>query len=84
MLPRPWSRGSERFLSLLAALPQTPVATHSEVRRLIERQRLYGQGLSLVDAHLLASLRLAPGTLLWTRDKRLRQIAPAIGIQTRH
>lgn len=77
-------RDRGRFLSLLAALPQTPVASHDEVRTLIEREQLYGHGLSLVDVHLLASLRLAPGISLWTREKGLRNAAPGVGIQTRH
>jgi predicted nucleic acid-binding protein len=76
-------RNRGRFISLLAGLPQTPVASHSEVGTLIEHERLYGRGLSLVDAHLLGALRLAPGTSLWTRDTRLRDAARSMGIQTR-
>jgi hypothetical protein len=34
----------------------------------------------LVDAHLLASTILTPGTSLWTRDKRLREVSREAGL----
>lgn len=67
-------------LELLSNLPSAPVAGHAEVARFVEAHKLYGQGLSLVDAHLLASVTLAPGSRLWTRDKRLRRAAEHLGI----
>jgi hypothetical protein len=33
-----------------------------------------------VDAHLIASTLITPGTVLWSRDKRLRATAQAMGI----
>jgi predicted nucleic acid-binding protein len=63
------------ILSLLADLPGVPIATHAEVLQLIESHALYGTGLSLVDAHLLAALRLSGTTRLWTRDRRLESAA---------
>lgn len=47
---------------------------------LVDNERLYGRGLSLVDAHLQAAVRLSPGTFLWTRDKRLDAVANAMGV----
>jgi hypothetical protein len=41
----------------------------------IERQTLFGSGLGYIDIHLLASVRLTPGALLFTRDKRLNKAA---------
>jgi hypothetical protein len=41
----------------------------------ISRHALFGLGIGYIDAHLLAALRLMPGTLLWTRDNRLLEIA---------
>jgi hypothetical protein len=67
-------------LELLGNLPSSPIASHSEVAGFVEVHALYGQGLSLVDAHLLASVVLAPGTTLWTRDKRLREAAARLGV----
>ncbi|MDQ2082783.1 hypothetical protein RA307_21570 [Xanthobacteraceae bacterium Astr-EGSB] len=33
-----------------------------------------------VWTHLLAALRLAPGTMLWTRDRRLDTIAAELSL----
>jgi predicted nucleic acid-binding protein len=68
------------ILSLLADLPGVPVATHAEVLTFIELRTLYGTGLSLVDAHLLAALRLDGTTELWTRDRRLKSAAEQLGV----
>lgn len=70
----------KELLGLLAALPTANVASHAEVLHFVERNRLYGRGLSLVDAHLLASVLLTPGTRLWTRDKRLFSAAESFGV----
>lgn len=59
----------------LARLPQAGLATDSEVLHFVEAERLYGRGVGYIDAHLLASLRLMPGTALWTRDQRLHTVA---------
>jgi predicted nucleic acid-binding protein len=64
-------RNRSGVLQLLEDLPGVPVATHAEVLHLVGTHRLHGLGLSLVDAHLLASLRLAGTHRLWTRDRRL-------------
>jgi len=40
----------------------------------------YGVGLSLVDAYLLAALRLSSPDRLWTRDRRLRLAADKLGV----
>ena len=69
-----------RTLALLDLLPQARVAQLSEVRRMIEARRLYSLGIGLTDAHLIASIFINSPTLLWTRDKRLRQAAENLGI----
>ena len=73
-------RDRTSVLELLADLPGTPVATHAEVLPFVESHALYGIGLSLVDAHLLAALRLSPADRLWTRDLRLRLAADSLGV----
>lgn len=73
-------RDRTTILGLLSDLPVTPVATHAEVLTLVESQGLYGIGLSLVDAHLLAALRLSPADRLWTRDRRLGVAADKLGV----
>jgi predicted nucleic acid-binding protein len=67
-------------LALLDQLPQACAARPSEVRLVIEARRLYGLGIGLVDAHLIASVLLSPPTLLWTRDKQLRKATQCLGI----
>lgn len=68
------------ILILMQRLPQTSVATHHEVLHLIERKRLMGRGIGLVDAHLLASVLLSGNAKLWTRDKKLRVLASEMGL----
>jgi predicted nucleic acid-binding protein len=70
-------------LALLDLLPQVRVAQLSEVRLAIEARRLYSLGIGLTDAHLIASVFINPPTLLWTRDKGLRNAAEALGIHVR-
>lgn len=68
------------ILSALQDLPQACVATGLEVLHFIEEKKLSGSGIGYVDAHLLAAVLLTPGTLLWTRDKRLLTIASSLGV----
>jgi predicted nucleic acid-binding protein len=56
------------------------VAQLSELRLMIEARRLYNLGIGLTDAHFASVLIDAP-TLLWTKDKRLRQVAEPLGIR---
>lgn len=69
-----------KTLALLDLLPQVRVARLNELRLMIEARRLYNLGIGLTDAHLIASVFLDAPTLLWTRDKRLRQVAKGLGI----
>lgn len=69
-----------RTLALLDLLPQVRVAQLHEIRTLIEARHLYGLGIGLTDAHLIASALINPPTLLWTKDKPLRKAAEALGI----
>jgi len=63
------------ILGALRDLPQAMVADDEEVVGFIDRHRLFGLGIGYVDAHLLAATRLTAGASLWTRDKRLRDVA---------
>jgi predicted nucleic acid-binding protein len=69
-----------KTLALLDLLPQVRVAQLSEVRLTIGARRLYSLGIGLTDAHLIAAIFINPSTLLWTKDKRLRKAAEALGI----
>jgi predicted nucleic acid-binding protein len=67
-------RNRNEIISLLQALPQVPVSEQDEILYFIEANSLYGRGIGFVDTHLLASCRLA-GCVLWTIDKRLRNVS---------
>jgi len=60
----------KEVLALLNALPWAREAEHSEVLHFLNSNRLYGQGLGWIDAHLLASALLT-GCRIWTLDKPL-------------
>jgi predicted nucleic acid-binding protein len=76
-------RDRGKTLALLDLLPQVRTAHLSEVRLTIEARRLFNLGIGLIDANLIASALLNPPALLWTRDKRLRAAAEALGIHAR-
>lgn len=67
-------KARKEILSLLKALPATPVVAHEELLYFIERKGLMGAGIGWVDVHLLASAQLS-GVPLWTLDGRLRRVA---------
>lgn len=73
-------RERAKTLALLDLLPQARIARMNEVRLAIEARHLENRGISLIDAHLIASVLIHPSTLLWTRDKRLREAAVDLGI----
>jgi len=60
-------------------MPTAVVADTDEVLDYIERHGLHGKGIGYVDVHLLVSVALTGGTKLWTRDKRLREVADGLG-----
>lgn len=67
-------------LEALSQLPAVVQAQDEEVLAFVERQRLYGTGIGLIDAHLLVSARLTRGSAIWTRDKRLAQLAAKLSV----
>jgi hypothetical protein len=69
------------ILSLLQSLPSVPEVANEELLLFVERHRLMGRGLGLIDAHLLAAAQLA-AIPLWTLDRRLREAA--MGLHAAH
>jgi predicted nucleic acid-binding protein len=67
-------------IQYLEQLPSLRVAHIDEVRQMVEARTLYSRGIGLIDAHLIAAVYINPSTQLWTRDKRLSDIARALGI----
>ena len=68
------------FLKALERLMIVRTVGDRGVRHLVEERRLWGRGLSAVDAALLASVVVTPSVLLWTRDKRLCQDVRDVGV----
>jgi predicted nucleic acid-binding protein len=67
-------RNRREILSLLCNLPHVAQVSNDEVLFFIERHRLHGRGLGLVDIHLLASCAV-DGNGLWSKDVRLMKTA---------
>jgi len=78
-LARGTLRRRDTILANLKALPEADLLEHEEVMSFLESQRLYGQGIGWVDAHLLASTLLT-GCAIWTFDKPLRRVAAAFNV----
>jgi hypothetical protein len=73
-------RQRAKTLADLDGLLEVPTAQLGEVRRMIETRKLYSRGIGLIDAHLVASCLITPGTRLWTRDAALKNVAMSTGI----
>lgn len=67
-------------LRLLSNLRQFPMLTHAEILHFVDRHRLWGRGLSAIDANLLGSVALIDGARLWTRDKKLKAACKDAGV----
>lgn len=72
-------RRRAEVLDLLANLYRFPTVQHHEVLHLVDRNTLWGNGLSVIDVRLLASVALVGGARLWTGDKRLMAACRDVG-----
>ena len=72
-------RDRRNILDSLLDLPRAPLAGEDEVRSFIEARRLFARGIGYTDAHILTSVMLDGGLLLWTRDRRLAAVAAELG-----
>ena len=72
-------RNRDEILNLLKELPAAKAVTDQDILIFIEKHRLMGKGLSLIDIHLLVSATLS-GLLIWTEDQRLHGAARQLGI----
>ncbi len=73
-------RNRAELLDLLARLPAAPVASDAEALEFIERRTLFGRGIGYIDAHLLAAVALSGTDRLWTRDRRLAEVAAELSL----
>lgn len=72
----------EEVISNLSLLPQSQVAEPAELFALIEKRSLYRKGIGVIDLHLIASALIDSSISIWTRDKRLGEIASSLGIRS--
>ena len=66
--------------SMLRLLPRVPVTSDGEVLFFIEYHQLMGRGIGYIDAHLLASAAMSSPTQLWSKDRRLMELAGELGV----
>ena len=66
-------KNRKEILGLLNELPRADIAEHQEVLKLIEDRKLFGRGIGLIDAHLVASALISKVRLL-TLDKTLEKV----------
>lgn len=67
-------------LQNLSALPGIGAQDDQKVLSLIDSRLLMGRGIGYIDAHLICSVLNRRGTSLWTRDRRLKQVAEELGV----
>jgi predicted nucleic acid-binding protein len=66
-------KNRDEIMDLLNELPFADIAEHQEVLQLIENRKLYGRGIGLIDAHLIASALISKIRIL-TLDKPLENV----------
>ena len=64
----------KNVLEDLASLPRAPTHSLEDIISFIEAEKLFGKGLSLIDAQLIY-VALLNDCMLWTRDKSLLLLA---------
>ena len=69
-----------QVIQSMKSLPAIDELDHGNVLLMIEAWDLMGRGIGYIDAHLTCSVLNREGAALWTRDRRLRQVAEDLGI----
>ncbi len=71
----------EMVLAALALLPQVPIAATDELFSLVEFRTLYRRGIGITDLHLVCSAIFDKSISIWTRDRRLGDVADELGLR---
>jgi predicted nucleic acid-binding protein len=71
----------EKVLLDLALLPQAALAATEELFSLIDFRKFYRRGIGLTDLHLICCVIFDESISIWTRDRRLGEIADELGIR---
>lgn len=72
-----------QVLTELAKLHQAPVADAEDLFFLVDARRLECLGIGITDLHLIASALLDGSLSIWTRDRRLGEVADQLGLRAR-
>jgi predicted nucleic acid-binding protein len=73
-------KNRQLLLKRWSVLPFVQTAADAQVLDFIETHQLMGKGVGWIDLHLLTAVSLANTVHLWTRDKRLKNIAETLNI----
>jgi predicted nucleic acid-binding protein len=73
-------KNRQLLLKRWKALPFVQTAADTQVLDFIETHQLMGKGVGWIDLHLLTAVSLARTVQLWTRDKRLKNIAETLNL----
>jgi predicted nucleic acid-binding protein len=65
----------EEVLAGLALLPQAPVVATEELFRLVDHKKLFRRGIGITDLQLIGCAIFDNSISIWTRDRRLIEIA---------
>jgi predicted nucleic acid-binding protein len=68
------------LIGLWQNLPRISTASDVEAMQFLEIHELMGKGIGFIDVHLLCAVALENDAQLWTRDKRLAEIATGLGL----
>jgi hypothetical protein len=70
-----------KVLTALSKLPQAPVADTDDLFLLVDSRKLERRGIGITDLNLIASALLDRSLSIWTRDRRLGEIADELGLR---
>ena len=70
----------EATMDLLTGIPKLAELSNELVTARIEDNSLMGRGIGFVDAHLVCAVLAHEGARLWSRDRRLHQVAAELGV----
>ena len=73
-------KNRSKFVDLLQSVKRASEINKEVLYLLIEKEDLFGKGLSIIDVHIYAAA-LVDNLLVWTNDKNLRKICDKKGIQ---
>ncbi|WP_293373253.1 type II toxin-antitoxin system VapC family toxin [Nevskia sp.] len=62
------------------SMPRIASVNDTQAIAFIEWHRLMSRGLSFIDIHLLAACAASTGLRLWTRDRRLAEVAQHLNL----